>query len=247
MLPPKEPIPGVDKSPYLEDGPIVYEITCLINDKRYIGSSGKRNRLNRRFTEHRYKLKKGVHENCYLQSSWNKYGEENFEFKVLEHVQDIEILLERESYFIELHKSWHRDFGFNLIRIPAHPIMSDESRERMSEAHRGVPLSETHRANIGKAHKGRKAPTTTAAALIESNKTRIWSDESRAKISEFKKGKYTGEKSYSAKLTWLKVEEIRALYDETDISYKELGLQFGVDHTTIAQIIKHKTWKLNGS
>lgn len=63
----------------------VYAIVNLINDMTYIGSSKDfKNRKN----QHMYSLKLNTHHNTHLQNSWNKYGEDNFEFKVLEECND---------------------------------------------------------------------------------------------------------------------------------------------------------------
>lgn len=51
----------------------VYKISNKINGKVYIGSSCN---LKRRKYSHFSKLRKGLHNNRYLQNSWNKYGEE---------------------------------------------------------------------------------------------------------------------------------------------------------------------------
>lgn len=85
----------------------IYQITNLINNKIYIGSTWKE--LRHRKSEHLAYLRKGNHYNTYLQNAWNKYGECNFQFLVIEeHVfsdtQDREHInnywLEREIYWI---------------------------------------------------------------------------------------------------------------------------------------------------
>lgn len=59
----------------------IYAIRNIKNDKRYIGQSI---HVNKRFTEHRRELDKGIHFNSHLQSSWNLYGSDNFVFEVLQ-------------------------------------------------------------------------------------------------------------------------------------------------------------------
>lgn len=58
----------------------VYRITCKANGKIYIGSSIK---ISQRFYNHKRNLNRGNHHSRSLQSSWNKYGEDAFEFEVL--------------------------------------------------------------------------------------------------------------------------------------------------------------------
>ena len=55
--------------------PGIYKITNKINNKIYIGSSYS---ISKRISEHKYQLRRNSHPNIHLQSSWNKYGEDNF-------------------------------------------------------------------------------------------------------------------------------------------------------------------------
>lgn len=52
-----------------------------------------------------------------------------------------------------------------------------------------------------------------------------------------------GERSYSHKLTWNQVKEIRCLYATGLYLQKQLAVRFLVRPTTIRSIITHKTWK----
>lgn len=59
----------------------IYRITNKITNQNYIGQTVN---IKRRQKEHFNTLRNNVHENPRLQASWNKYGEENFEFKCWE-------------------------------------------------------------------------------------------------------------------------------------------------------------------
>ena len=61
----------------------VYQIRCIPTGKIYVGSAVN---LSKRQRDHVNSLRQGDHENVYLQRAWDKYGEENFEFTVLEFV-----------------------------------------------------------------------------------------------------------------------------------------------------------------
>ena len=82
----------------------IYQIKNITNGKIYIGST---NNINKRWNNHRCKLRKGEHENSYLQLAWKKYGEDAFEFSLLEEVTD-QNRIEREIYYLNETKSFER-------------------------------------------------------------------------------------------------------------------------------------------
>lgn len=91
----------------------IYAITNKINRKVYIGQSIN---IEYRWSHHRSELNKGRHNNTYLQNSWNKYGEVNFEFKVLYETDncDKNFLNQKEQYFINKYDSMYDRNGYNI-------------------------------------------------------------------------------------------------------------------------------------
>ena len=88
----------------------IYCIENKITNMVYIGLS---KNINNRWKEHKYRLNRNIHPNNKLQNAWNKYGEESFEFFVLEKC-DKNIIYEREKYWIQQYKSYDRNLGYNL-------------------------------------------------------------------------------------------------------------------------------------
>ncbi len=84
----------------------VYQIRCLITGQIYIGSAVY---MLARWAEHRRRLRRGVHVNQHLQQAWNKYGEENFEFTVVEYVKRA-FLLRIEQEWIDKSQCTELDF-----------------------------------------------------------------------------------------------------------------------------------------
>lgn len=89
----------------------VYKITCLSNDKIYIGSSKD---ISNRFRQHKYLLKKYKHDNKFLQNDWNKYGESNFKFEILEECNEEDRFNLEQKYFDELEPFWDYGNGYNI-------------------------------------------------------------------------------------------------------------------------------------
>lgn len=82
----------------------IYEIRCAVSGKSYVGSS---KRIYRRWADHRRDLRKGSHTSPRLQRAWNKHGEENFAFLILEECGRDELFV-REQFHIDAKK---RDYN----------------------------------------------------------------------------------------------------------------------------------------
>ena len=96
---------------------------------------------------------------------------------------------------------------------------------------------------------GKKHSKETRKKLSEASKRRIITEETRKKLSIANLGKNNyfygmrGEKCPGSKLTLEKVREIRKRFEREKISMRKLGRQYGVSHSTISNILKHKTWR----
>lgn len=90
----------------------IYEIYCLRNRKRYIGSSRD---IEKRFNNHILSLDNGIHHNKYLQKAWDIYGENEFVFSILEAVEKQEDLFKKEEKYI---KKFKFNSLFNIMRKP---------------------------------------------------------------------------------------------------------------------------------
>lgn len=105
----------------------IYAITNMINGKIYIGQSVD---IKDRFAHHKSMLRHNRHENDYLQKAWNKYGESNFEFKILTECSEEEMdNIERD--YIQKYDSMNRDKGYNFESGGSlHKHMSEESKKK---------------------------------------------------------------------------------------------------------------------
>ena len=104
----------------------IYKITNKITNQNYVGQTID---INRRKRTHFNTLRSNTHDNPKLQASWNKYGEENFEFESWEfEIQNIEELNLLECQYIEKYSGLSD--GFNLVpgggKPPLHQKINDD-------------------------------------------------------------------------------------------------------------------------
>lgn len=172
--------------------PGIYCIENIENNKKYIGQTIC---LDGRWRNHKNELKNKAHFNLYLQASWNKYGEENFIFYILEECS-IEELDEREIFWILEYKSKNRDFGYNLNDggggLRGYEF-SEETRKKMSyaQSHRSEEtLRKMSESRKGEKHPfyGKKFSEEHRKKISDGNKGRIKTPEERRQISERQKG-----------------------------------------------------------
>ena len=116
----------------------IYKITCLSNKKFYIGSSVD---IKKRWNEHIWELNNGKHCNKHLQDAWNKYGQGNFKFEIIEKCGKNNIL-QKEQEYIDLYNVCDRTRGFNISKDALAPMKgrkhSKETRKNFSEVRKGT-------------------------------------------------------------------------------------------------------------
>ena len=162
----------------------------------YIGQSIN---IKQRWHTHKNLLRKNEHANQFLQNSWNKYGESVFDFIIIEECHK-NVLNNKERYWIDYYNTFCNKRHYNLTLDGNNRVYSEESREKMSKAHKGKKLSKTQREKISKLllgnqyNKGRKLSEEHKNKISKANKGRRHTEEAKRKMSEAKKGyKHTEE------------------------------------------------------
>ena len=155
----------------------IYKIENLANGKIYIGQTIQN--IKKRFKVHKQGLKGNYHYNDHLQKSWNKHGEDNFIFVLLEELPD-EKTDQAESFYIYMMELQNPDFGYNEEsggHLGKH--LSPETKAKLSEAKKGEknynfgkPMSEETKAKISESMKGRPKSEETKAKMSESRKSK---------------------------------------------------------------------------
>lgn len=169
----------------------IYEIVNIKNNKKYIGQSID---IKERWKRHKYELNTKIHFNEHLQNAWDKYGEESFQFNILE-VCSSELLDERECFYIDMYDAMNPENGYNLKNGGNGLQVSDESRAKMSEAQKNR-WTEEQKKELSLKYLGENNPfygkhhtKETGQKIANANKKRVWSNESRKKTSESSKGR----------------------------------------------------------
>lgn len=160
----------------------IYKIKNLLNGKVYIGQSVN---ISARFSQHKYDTKKDF--NYPLHNAIRKYGIENFEFNVIEHVHDTSKLDEIEQYWIKYYKSNNKEYGYNL-RIDG---VSNRGLKRSDEAKRKISVKAKEmwenpeiRNYLSNCRKGRKCSENEIINMSKRMLGHIVSDETKKKIAE---------------------------------------------------------------
>ena len=165
----------------------IYAIRNKLNGKVYIGYTVD---FDMRKSTHWHNLcnDKGV-PNKHLQSAWNKYGEESFEFEIIEEVNDLSNIEKIEQAYIEEWETNKREKGYNK-RIESRSnlgiVWDSETRARMSESHSGDKcywwgreFTEEHKQNISDGRLGITAWNKGKTHLVGANNPRAILNESQ--------------------------------------------------------------------
>jgi hypothetical protein len=128
---------------------VIYIIKNVSSNKVYIGSSiyG----LTKRKRCHITNLKNNKHHSLKLQRAWNKYGEDNFIFEVVETCNKENILI-KEQYWINKYDSYTS--GYNATPIAGNCLgreVKKETRLKISNSLKGrkVIRTEEHNKKLG--------------------------------------------------------------------------------------------------
>ena len=196
----------------------IYRIKNLKNKKCYYGSS---KNIEKRWRTHSNNLKNGKHHNIHLQRSWDKYGEDNFVFELVEKCNET-ILLELEQKYLDLNPEFNIGIkssgGDNLTKNPnkedivrrmtqsvrkRYELMSEDKRK---EKH-SQPMDKNPNWKGGASFKycecGVKISPTNNSCINCRDKSgdknpffgKQHTEETKQKLSEFRKGTYNGEQN----------------------------------------------------
>lgn len=132
----------------------IYRIINKVNDKMYIGSSYN---LEKRLASHISMLINNKHHSIHLQNAYNKYGDDNFDFEVLEECER-EFLLDREQYYLNLYLEADKyvtgesmtfiEKGYNICSMSIKGFTGKHSRESLIKQIKTRGFCEIYKVNI---------------------------------------------------------------------------------------------------
>lgn len=157
---------------------IIYCIHSLSTGKKYIGQTIEK--MQRRVLRHFRTINETK-----ISRAIQKYSKYDFVYGIVEEIEDINLLDEREQYWIKYYNSI--DNGFNIkeggkcARGFKQPESSIEKRRQKLI---GKPLSDEHKQKISKAHKGKVLSTETVNKMIAYRTGRKLTESCKKKISQ---------------------------------------------------------------
>lgn len=216
----------------------IYKIVNLINNKIYIGSSIN---LNKRKKEHFRALKGNYHINKHLQSSYNKYGKENFIFEIIEYIKDKNKLIEKEQeWFNKLNINFKN--SYNICFVAGNTLgrkHTEEAKSKMSEFWKGKNIGKNN-PFYGKQHTKEVKEKMSERQIGEKSK---WYGKHLPKETRDKIGlKSQGEGNGMAILSEQQVIEIKILLFKKQLKQKEIAKLFNISSQRVSNIKKGKSW-----
>ena len=159
----------------------IYRIKNITTDQCYYGSSID---IDLRFRVHKSQLRSNKHHNIHLQNAWNKYGEENFEFIIIEECEsNKEILLEREQFYIDSLRPY-----YNLLPTAGSRLgskASEETKAKQSKSMMGKNVGKTHTLEMRESMKiTHKHTEQSKKKLSDAHTGKILKEETKKKMSE---------------------------------------------------------------
>ncbi len=172
----------------------IYRIRNIVDNKFYIGSA---KNFYKRWIVHKSLLRRNKQLNKHFQFSWNKYGEENFIFEILESYENPtqEELIDWEQWYLDNTNCCNDKYGYNLCKkadTTYGRVCSEETKRKISIATKGK-----------KGYwKGKHMPEETKSKLSKSKiGKKVWykgipfSKEAKENMSKSHKGSFASEET----------------------------------------------------
>lgn len=208
----------------------IYKITNKLNGKIYIGQAQD---FYLRYYEH-----KKIRGNGYLQRAFKKYGFENFEFSIVEKIDDLNKINTREEYWIEFYKSYNDKIGYNICKT------ANTTRGRKREPSELDGIRKYRQSCIGEknAFYGKHHSIESKEKISKSRVNFTHTKETKEKLKRIRNEKKYGRKYVKVKKIHIETKEVLCVYD----SISEAARQNNTTQSSISVVLNKTPRKSKG-
>lgn len=223
---------------------IIYSYTNKINNKIYIGQTTDpvRRKYNHEYASH---YENAGDYNTPFHRAIRKYGFENFEYKVLaDEIDDKDLLNQLEKYYIKKFDSLVPN-GYNVSEGGSNASPHDwTSEQKFNYSLKRGSLTEEEIIFLRVAYKNHESPMKIYEEkyrdkLHKNAFMNIWVGKRYSLIMP----EVFEDKGRHTKLTAEAAKKIREDRERYNLSYAKLSKKYNVSESTIADVIKNRTWK----
>lgn len=214
----------------------IYCFTNLINGRQYVGAS---NNIKRRYSEHISPKRRNIPFAIY--KAFKKYGIENFKFEVLEIVEDLSILFEKEIAWIDILKPRYNQNkgGLGNLGMQVKESVKSVLREKAKAQWNSKTEEEKKmhiKNNLTGPKEGYVMPEEQKQKLRELQIGKKWTEATREKVSEAQKISMKGNRNGNKKVSSM----INGVVVKTYNSLVEASKDINRHPSTITGVLKGK-------
>nr|DAG32495.1 MAG TPA: intron associated endonuclease [Caudoviricetes sp.] len=167
----------------------VYIHINKINGKKYVGQTVSGDNPNKR-----WKNGMGYKTQKLFYRAIQKYGWDGFDHEIVASNLTLEEANHFEEILIDKLDTMNLAHGYNLKSGGENNRLSEETKRKISDAHKGKTFSDEQRKNISEGHKGGTITDEHKKRISEANKGKKLSDETKMKIGQASLGRNVGRK-----------------------------------------------------
>ncbi len=237
--------------------PGIYQILNIVSGDFYIGSSMN---VYRRMYQHQTLLRNNKHHSPHLQRSWNKYGQDKFEYSILQyvHTEDEKYLRFVEQQYLDLFlpvynvsrdaisplstKYVPRKKSHTEKILPQNKSNWEEVKSKISNTVKSLWANDDFREHQLSCMRSPKAKSNYSNSM----KIRWESQEYKNRLSKkFQDNFLLGKPRNNQNRGVQSVEDIvkiKNLYSTGNYTHEELGSMFSIGRSTVQRIVSGKSW-----
>ncbi|RYF09541.1 MAG: hypothetical protein EOO77_23580 [Oxalobacteraceae bacterium] len=194
------------------------------------------------WVRHRRTLDLGTHDNRGLQQAWEKSGADAFTFAALAAFGTLDEAREAERALLDQYRG--KANCFNLVSDGRRQAPSAETCEKISAKLKGRPLTDEHKARIGRGLIGHPVSAETRAKIGASRKTFRHTEETKARIAESSRKPRGPHRTSDQTIYRFRNKETGEVVEANAYDLRE---RFNLDRTMITRLISgrsvsHRGW-----